>query len=75
MYESDFRFWTSGMSAAELLTKFRILKYALKRIEYGVDDVEKIEIWRKYSGYAVKELCDHHVTDGKIIYRKLGLIK
>lgn len=75
MHRSDLRFWMPGMSAAELLAKFRILKYALKRIEYGVDDVEKIEIWRKYSGYAVKELCDHHVTDGKIIYRKLGLIK
>lgn len=71
--QSERRFWVDGMSASSLISKLRILKYALRRIEYGADDVDRIEIWKDYSGYAVKDVVDHFLADKNIFYKKLKL--
>ncbi len=67
---SGIRFWSPGMSASQLLRKLRTLKYALKRIEYGADEVEKMNIKENYSKYAVAEVCRQYVIDQGRIYKK-----
>ncbi len=61
------RFWLEGMTAEQLVTKLRSLKYALKRIEYGVAgyQAENEDIHENYSQYAKAVVCDYYHIDVK----------
>lgn len=69
--QSELRFWADGVSAAQLIFKLRTLKYALKRIEYGVDDLEKEWVLENFSKYAVWDVCDRYIMHKKSIYKLL----
>ena len=67
---SETQFWNPGMAFSELMQKWRILKFALKRIEYGADDQEVFQVLESYSEYAVREACKRHITDQGKVYGK-----
>lgn len=71
---SELRFWEPGMKVSQLLARFRRLKYALNKIGYGIEDAERMEIWKYYSKYAISEVCEHHVLERDEIYKKLGKV-
>lgn len=68
------RFWTDGLSVAQLLLKLRTLKYALKRIEYGAAQDEKDFLADHYSAHAVREVCERYCFRRERIYHYLGEI-
>lgn len=70
---SDLRFWNSGMTLSELMLKWRRLKFALKRMEYGADDREIDEIPENYSKYAIMMACSQHITDRDKVYKKISI--
>lgn len=56
--QSELKLWDEGMSAAELVLKWRALKYALKRIAYKEDNcLMRNWVWKNYSRYAVEDVC------------------
>lgn len=65
-------FWVDGMSTAQLLYKLRSLKYALKRIEYGTDVLEKEWIQENFSKYAVWDVCGRYVMYKDRVCKSLG---
>ena len=71
--QSKRRFWADGMSAAQLICKLRALKHALKRIEYGADELEKEWILENFSKYAVWNVCDRYIMYKDGIRRCLGM--
>ena len=66
-------FWEEGMSVVQLLSKLRILRRALKRIEYVADFEEKEWILDNYSKYAVEDICERYVIDKARVYSKLSM--
>ena len=70
--QSNIRFWCDGMSASDLMSKLRMLKFILKRIEYEMEEWEAADIWKNYSEYAVIEVCKRHITCEEKVYRKLA---
>lgn len=66
-------FWQNGMTASQLILKLRILKYVLKRIEYGADDEESYMILKKYSKHAVMEVCTRYTTCKELICEKASV--
>lgn len=75
--ESTIRFWEDRADAKTLLYKLRFLKYTLKRIEYGADNMEDIiqRLKGNYSGYAIKEVCSRYVVYRDKVYGKLEKIQ
>lgn len=69
--QESVRFWQNGMTVSQLTLKLHILKYALKRIEYGADDVETFGILEGYSRYAIKEICSRYVAYQGHVFQKL----
>lgn len=63
------RFWLEGMTAEQLVAKFRSLKYALKRIEYGVTgyQAENDYIYESFSQYAKVVVRDYYHTKSQRI--------
>lgn len=67
------RFWKDGMTVSQLIAKLHVLKFALKRIEYGVDETDVLKLQGEYSEYAIREVCFRYVTFQERVYRKLGI--
>lgn len=68
---SDQRFWQEGAAFSGLLTKLCRLKYALKRIEYGVEDQEVNWIRDNYSQYAVADVCSRYIARKDMVFNNL----
>lgn len=66
------RFWQDGMTVPQLLLKLHILKFALKRIEYGVDGAGTTGILKEYSRYAIKEVCSRYVAYQERVLQRVG---
>lgn len=71
MQGSKLRFWEENMSVSCLMDKLRVLRHALKRMEYGADDMENRRILKKYSSYAIQEVCGRYVADRNMIFRRI----
>lgn len=69
--QAPVRFWQYGMTVQQLILKLHILKYALKRMEYGAEDAETIRILEGYSIYAIKEVCSRYVAYRGHVLQKL----
>lgn len=71
--QSLVRFWESGMSIAQLISKLRTLRHVLKRIEYGACVKGQVRDWimANYSIYALKAVRSCQLTDAEKIDRML----
>ncbi len=70
--QSEQRFWKPEMSLQQLVQKVRTLKYKLKRLEYGAEDLDIGSIWRDHSRYAVTTVCDRYVVEKEKVYDLLN---
>lgn len=71
------RYWKNGMSYEELILKLRQLKYSLKRMEFGADDVCELakKIVKDYSVYAIEEVINQYIVEKKSVWRTLFSIQ
>lgn len=71
----ELRFWQDNISLEQLLLKLRMLKYALKRIEYGAvgSGQDKKYILENYSPYAVRDVCSRYVVYKDRVYAEIGI--
>ena len=73
LHQSELRFWEENMSLSCLVSKLRILKHALKRIEYEADGSELEIIEENYSKYAISEVCERYIINKESVYKKFAL--
>ena len=65
LHQSQIRFWKPEDNLEQLLYKFRLLKFALKRIEYKTGQIveEKNFLEENYSSYAVIGVSKWYIKD------------
>ncbi len=72
--KSEICFWKEGMSLSQLVSRFRKLKRALKRIEYGFYDSDIALILSEYSEYAITEVCNRCIADRRRVFQRLNTL-
>lgn len=72
--QSEARFYDSGARPGQMLEKLRVLKYALKRIEYQADDMDESRIFleKNYSKYAIMDVLSRYVKNKNEVCMKMG---
>lgn len=71
--QSKLRLYSEGAEPEQILHKFQLLKYAIKRIEYSADTEEdKIFLLENYSKYAILDVCGRYAIYKDRIYMTMG---
>lgn len=72
--QSEARFYDGGARPGQMLEKLRVLKYALKRIEYQADDMDESRIFleKNYSKYAIMDVLSRYVKNKNEVCMKMG---